>query len=256
MNIHQFYLKHIAKQTGYRATWEPNRPLFVGAIGKLERGVFTIFTNLEKEGIIPEVVEDETEGFWDYTSYDSVSINFKLAGQAPLAGSALTEADAGVTIDFKNNEAVVFQADKTLTHQIINMAEIEKAIIEKYRKKEWPKDWLIVVQLIEAESATIIISNSTSNQIDLKAEANVGTSHLKLTDASLGLHLVREQGSSFKILAKNGITPLYRVMGIRHPLFGKPGLSTKSLTEETDEVLEVQDFDPEELNSVDGETNG
>ena len=248
MNIHQFYLKHMAKQTGYRATWEPNRPLFVGAVGKLEEGVFTIFSNLEKEGIVPEVVEDESEGFWDYTSNESVGVGIKLAGQAPIAGSVLTEADAGFTLDFKSQDAVVFQADKTLTHQIVNMGAIEKQIIEKYRNDDWPKDWLVINQLIEAESATIIISNSSNNQIDLKAAANIGTTNLKLTDASLGLHVVRERGSSFKILAKNGITPLYRVMGIRHPLFGKPQLSTKeAVLLPDDDTLEVQEFDADEL---------
>lgn len=199
MNIHQFYLKHMAKQTGYRATWEPNRPLFVGAVGKLEDGVFTIFSNLEKEGIIPEIMEDESQGFWDYSSSESVDISIKLAGKAPVAGSVLTEADAGFTLDFKSQDAVVFQADKTLTHQIVNMGVIEKQIIEKYRNGDWPKDWLVINQLIEAESATIIISNSSNNQMDLKASANAGTANLKLTDASLGLQVVRERGSSFKI---------------------------------------------------------
>ncbi len=248
MNIHQFYLKHIANQTGYRATWEPNRPLYVGAIGKLENGVFTIFSSLEKEGIIPEVMEDESEGFWDYTSHDSMDIGIKLAGKAPIAGSVLADADAGFTLDFKSQDAVVFQADKTLTHQIVNMGAIEKEIIQKYRNGDWPKDWLVINQLVEAESATIIISNSSNNQIDLKASANVGTTNLKLTDASLGLHVVRERGSSFKILAKNGITPLYRVMGIRHPLFGKPQLNTKeAVLLPDDDTLEVQEFDPDEV---------
>lgn len=199
MNIHQFYLKHMTKQTGYRATWEPNRPLFVGAVGKLEDGVFTIFSNLEKEGIIPEIMEDESQGFWDYSSSESVDISIKLAEKAPVAGSVLTEADAGFTLDFKSQDAVVFQADKTLTHQIVNMGVIEKQIIEKYRNGDWPKDWLVINQLIETESATIIISNSSNNQMDLKASANAGTANLKLTDASLGLQVVRERGSSFKI---------------------------------------------------------
>lgn len=248
MNIHQFYLKHIATQTGYRATWEPNRPLYIGAVGKLEDGVFTIFSSLEKEGIVAEIMKDESAGVWDYTSSDSVNIGIKLAGQIPAAGSALTEADAGFTLDFKSQDAVVFQADKTLTHQIVNMGAIEREIIQKYRNDAWPKDWVVVTQLIEAESATIIISNSSNNQIDLKASANVGTANLKLTDASLGLQVVRERGSSFKVLAKNGITPLYRVMGIRHPLFGKPQLNTKeAIVLPDDNTLEIQAFDEDEL---------
>ena len=247
-SIYQFYLEHMATKTGYRATWEPNRPLTIGAIVKLEKGVFSIQSSLGKEGIPMEVMDDTSKGVVDYSSSGSVNIGVKAAGQAPLAGSALTNVDAGFSIGFASDKSVLFQADKTKTLQITNLGAIEREVIQRVNDSRWPKDWLIVTQLVQAATATIIISFSSNSKIDLKASANVGTPQLKLTDASLGLSVVNEKGSHFKAIAANGITPLYRVMGYRHPLFGHEQLSTKSDAEELKkEQFRIQPFDPAEL---------
>ncbi|RAI75909.1 hypothetical protein HMF3257_20220 [Spirosoma telluris] len=248
-NIHQFYLEHMASKTGYRATWEPNRPLTIGAIVKLEQGVFSIQSSLEKEGIPMEVMDDTSEGVLDYSSSGSVQVGVKAAGQAPLAGSALTDADAGFSIDFSSDKSILFQADKTKTIQITNLGAIEREVIQRVNAGSWPKDWLIVTQLMQATTATIIISFSSNSKIDLKASANVGTPQLKLTDASLGLSVVSEKGSHFKSIAANGITPLYRVVGYRHPLFGHEQLSNRDDADELKkEQFRIQPFDPAELN--------
>src|SRR5580765_4189976 len=98
----KFYLTHVSGHAGYRANWEPNRPLVLGMIGKLTNGVFDVVSTLEQEGFQPEILKDSSPGELDYTSNETVDIQAKLAGKIPAAGSALTEADAGFTIDFKS----------------------------------------------------------------------------------------------------------------------------------------------------------
>jgi hypothetical protein len=246
---YKFYLNHISSNAGYRATWEPNKPLELGMIGKLSNGIFDVVSTLEQEGLAPKVLKDLTPGEFDYTSHQTVDIGIKLGGAAPIAGSVLTDVDAGFVIDLKSENAVVFQIKDSLTHQIVNMGELEKEIISRFKNNVWPKNWLIITQLVEAVSATIIVSNSNNNRIELKATANAGTQTLKLTDVSLGLNVAKEKGSNLKIIAQQGITPLYRAMGIRHPLFGKPQLSARG--EEAKELQEenfrFQDFDPGEI---------
>ncbi|ULQ51779.1 hypothetical protein [Flavihumibacter fluvii] len=248
-NPHKFYLAHMNAKTGYRATWDPGRPLKIGFIGKLDKfGVFTVFSSLDKEGLIPEVLTDTSDSEMDYTSENEVNIGTKLAGKAPAVGSVLTDAEAGFVIDFKSEKGVVFKANGYKTHQVTNLGEIEKFILPKFKQGNWEKDWLIVTQLVEASSATIIISNSSNGKLELKASAGVGAANLKLTDASLGLTVARETGSTLKFIAQEGLTPLYRLMGIRHPLFGKPGLRTKGIQEGMDkEEFQLQDFDPGEV---------
>jgi len=251
-----FYITLMNRNTGYRATWNPNVRLKIGMVGKIDKtGVFNVYSSLEKKGIPAEVMSDNAKVEMDYTSHDSVSITSKLAGSAPVAGSVLSNANAGFSVDFKSDNGVVFQTSGYTTHQLTNLAEIEAQVLNQYKSGGWEKDWLIITQLVEADSATIIISNSSNVHLDLQATANAGAPGLKLTDASLKLAVVREQGSSMKYLAESGLTPLYRVMGIRHPLFGlgkdslkpKTGAEEGAAAGEESDSLRMQEFDADEL---------
>ena len=245
-----FYLNYMANNTGFRATWDPARPLKMGYIGQLdEAGFFTVYSSLEKEGIPNDTIEDDSTGEMDYTSHDSVNVQIKLAGSAPVAGSVLSNADAGVTIEFGSSNGIVFQTTKYKTLQLDNLSTVRKLVLDKYNSGNWDKDWLIITHLVLCDSVTAIISNSSSGKLELKAKAGVAAGDIKLTDASLGLTTARESGSTMKFIAQAGATPLYRVMGIRHPLFGKADLQPKSLRggDVQQENFAIQDFDPAEL---------
>jgi hypothetical protein len=246
-NPHKFYLQHMAAKSGYRATWDPGKSLKIGYIGKLDgNGIFNVFGTLQKYGI-PVEVDAGNKGDLDYTSSDSVSISIKAAGTAPVAGSVLTDTEAGFSISFKGEKSIVFQASGNKTHQLINLAEIQELVLEKYENGNWDKNWLIVTELIESDAATIIISNSSSANLDIKASAAVGAANLKLTDASLGLAVARETGSTLKYIAEGGLTPLYRLMGIRSPLFGKTELGVRTDKAVDADSLTTFSFDPAEL---------
>jgi hypothetical protein len=131
---HKYYLKHIHDKTGYRATWDPNRPFKIGQVGKLNKdGSFSVYTSLEKEGIPMEVDTSTADMEMDYTSHDSVDISFKASGEAPAVGSVLTTADAGFRFAFKTERSIVFQTSKQKTHQLINIGEIEQHVVKKYK---------------------------------------------------------------------------------------------------------------------------
>ncbi|MEO6670130.1 MAG: hypothetical protein ABIN36_11680 [Ferruginibacter sp.] len=233
-------------KTGYRATWDPGKQLKLGQIGKLDKaGVFSVYSSLEKEDIPMEIDVDTTTLDMDYTSNDSVTISTKLSGKAPVAGSVFTDLDAGFTFDFKSSKSIVFQSNGNKTNQIVNIAEVTKLILQKYKDGNWDKDWLVITELVEAGAATIIISNSSDGKLELKANANAGAGNLKLTDVSLGLSVARETGSTLKYIAENGLTPLYRVMGIRHPLFGKDSVVKKVTADKP--VFEIQEFHEDEV---------
>lgn len=256
-NPHRFYLSHMHNKTGYRASWDPGHTLKIGFVGKLDKaGVFIVYTSLQREGITPDVLSDVSEGQFDYSSHDQVDIAVKAAGTAPALGSALTEADAGFSVEFKSNRGIVFQADGFKTHQIVNISEVERQVLEKYKNGNWDKDWLIITKLVEASAATILISNSNNSKLELKAKAGVGTGKLKLTDANLGLTVAREQGSTLKYISEKGLTPLYSLMGVRHPWLGSPSVVTKATVgqEATEDDFKVQDFLPEELEEIEENT--
>lgn len=214
------------KKAGYRATWDPGKPLEIGFVGKLDRfGTFSVYTTLEQEGITPRVKKDESSSELDYTSTESVSIEAKASGTVPSAGSVLTNADAGFVINLNSDRSVVFKINGYKTHQITNLHEIEKLIIEKYKNSNWEEDWYIISELVEADQATIIISNSNKSKLELKAKADATADKLTLTNASLGLTVAKEQGSTLKFITQNNLTPLYKVVGVKNPFVEDRGES-------------------------------
>ncbi|HLF63265.1 MAG TPA: hypothetical protein VI603_05920 [Saprospiraceae bacterium] len=239
------YLNEINNRFQYRATWEPNKTLAIGDIGILEKGIFSLRSTLAKENIPPTIRTDENEGSMKYTSEGAVDITAKLSGQTSMPQSGLAQGDAGITIQFKKQDAVVFQINGSRTHQIENTGEIEREVLQRFRENKWPKDWVIITELVQAKEATILISNSKDSKIELKANANVhAASDLDIADAQLQFGVVAKRGIATEIIAKEGITPLYRVSGIKKPVFGDPSLGTKELF---GEVLDEVPFDPKEL---------
>jgi hypothetical protein len=250
----KFYLNHMHEKSDYRATWDPAVKLELGYIGKLDNGVFEVYSSLQNEGIIMQPSTQSSTLDLDYTSEVGVDINIKVAGAAPVAGSILTQAEAGFNLAFSSEKAVVFKISGYQTHQVLNLKDIEKDILDRYAGRNlnghtpWEKDWVVITRLVQASSATIIISTSSKGQLDLKAKANVGTSDLKITDASLGLSIAKETGSNMNFIAKEGLTPLYRVMGIRKPWFSSAKFQAKNVPAPPDGDFEEQPFDEQELN--------
>ncbi len=159
------YLKEMHNQFRYRANWEPNKPLQIGDIAILEKGILSIRSSLEKEGIPMEVRIDEKEGSLKYNSSGSVEVKTKLSGDATIPNSALGELDAGFSINFSRSKSVVFQVNGTRTHIITNVGEIEKEVLRRFASNSWPKDWVIITELVEGYEGTIIISNDKESSM-------------------------------------------------------------------------------------------
>jgi hypothetical protein len=224
------YLNEINARFQYRATWEPNKTLNIGDIGILEKGIFSLRSTLTKEGIPVQVRTDESEGSLKYTSQGAVDINVKLAGKAAPPQSQLGTADAGITIQFKKENAIVFQVNGTRTFQLENFGDIEREVLSRFHAGKWPKDWVIISELVQAREATILISSNRDSIIELKANAEVkAESDLDLADAQLNFGIVTKKGLSTEIIAKEGISPLYRASGVKKPVFGDPTVGSKEL---------------------------
>jgi len=242
------YLKEINDKFNYRANWEPNKPLAIGDIGILEKGIFSLRSSLTQEKIPMQVRTEESTGNLKYTSSGAVSIKSKLSGQGKIPQSALGELDAGFSIEFNKEQAIVFEINGYKTHLVENVGEIEREVMQRFMGNTWPKDWVIITELVQADNATILISNSKDSAIDLKANGNMEASpNLSLADASLELGVVSRRGIATEIVARQGITPLYRAAGIKTKLFGGGGsLASKGDLQDAFDVIQQ---DPEELDN-------
>ncbi len=221
-NATAFYLKDIMKKSaGYRPTWEPNKPLKIGDVGKLENNVFVKWDSLEKLGIPMEVEKDVQEGaLFDLSTENGIEVRTKAKGQVDPGIPSLGEMDAGFGVEFKKENAILFKVQGYLTHQISNLGEIAREVLKRYENDEWDKDLVIINELIEAKKATIMMSSEGGVSVGLKAKADVSAANLSIADADLDVGTDVGGKLAINIIGEEGITPLYRAVGIKKKWLG------------------------------------
>jgi hypothetical protein len=168
-------------------------------------------------------LEHNTEG--------GVEFSTKLAGKISDVAEVLGDADAGIVIEFNKKNAVAFKANKTTNHQIKNLAEVEAAILKLYATGNWNKKYVVVTNIIKADSTTVFISRSAGSKIELKAEGNLSPGKIDIADVDAGLSIVGAKKMETKILGAKNIVPLYKVMGINTGFLGlgTPGLDIREV---------------------------
>ena len=110
MGISEQYTKEIAHELKYSGTWFPNVSIAPGDVGIFQDYQFYPQGNLNDYGIPFNAFAGSSHTEFEYSSKDSVSVEVKLAGQAPLVGSSIAEAEAGATIRFNRENSILFRA--------------------------------------------------------------------------------------------------------------------------------------------------
>ena len=147
----------------------------------------------------------------------------------PVATSALGQADAGLVVEFKKAGAVVFSAKNGRKYRLKNSLQIGQEIEKRYEAGQWKKEWLIVSEVIIADSGTIIISQSGNVNVELKAKGSLGAGSLKLSDLDLDFANQVDSSKAITVKAEEGLTPLYNLSGIRDGWFSKGKFVPKSV---------------------------
>ena len=222
MRTSRKYTRELKKQFGYIATWLPGTPLELGDVGVFKKNQFTKISNLSDFNIPFEIEPDTTKSDIEHSSEGAVSITTKASGTVAPQGSALAEVDAGIIVQFSKEKAILFKVIGTLSPSIKNQIALGNTILGLYREGRWDKDWAIITELVNADSGTILISSSSSGKIELKAKADVEAVKLDIADASLDLGVSYSKDLSTKIIADEGLTPLFKASMVRSRFILKP----------------------------------
>lgn len=218
MPVNERYTRELKENLNYTATWLPNLKLALGDVGLLSKHEFIYRTNLDKLKIPFEASKRGAKASYSHTSSNAVTRDIKLAGQAPLLGSTLADADAGITFSFGGQQGIVFLASECTIRVIADQEPLKQAILDAFRSGRWERDYVVVTELVEAGATTIIVAQGTSGRYELKAKAglvptfdgmNVQGNFALVHDAEIGFHC----------LAERGMTPLFRCLGVRTGLF-------------------------------------
>lgn len=212
--IHHLYTKEIYDNLQYRPTWLPGTPLSLGTVGLIEDGIFRPVTSLDQLKIPFTAMLDVERDSIDYSSKSGVSISFKGAGEANPKFEAITKASAGALIEFSRSGAILLQLRGVANHRIADQPALYKELLRSVvigDENQWQRNWVAITEVVRAESATIVISNSANSKLELKASGSVAPT--SLVDVSADLSVARESQVSTKVIAESGLTPLYR--GVR-----------------------------------------
>jgi hypothetical protein len=217
--INQQYAREMNEKFGYFATWLPNVRVKLGDVGVVRDHVFEPVSSLEQMGIAFDVDRDRQTADLDYTSSDSVSIETKVSGAVHDPAATTASADGNISISFSRANAVVFQASGCLTSKIADVKSLGDQILSLYNRDKWDPDHVVVTDLVTAAGATILISNGQNAHIDLALKGQAAPAMAKLADANANLTVTRAVGIGTRIVAAAGLTPLFKVAGVRRRFF-------------------------------------
>ena len=243
------YLKQMNKKFLYRATWAPTRKMQIGSFGTFNNHRWTEEGSLINDYKLNlRISKDYSESSLEFTSGNGTSILFKAAGETAKGFEALTDAEAGAVVNFTKENSIVFKANGITHHQLTNKAVLAKKIYELSQSGLWETEYLIVSEVLETKTVTILVSGEANSKIELFAEATLGSIEFDIADASLGLEVVKGKNIAVKVLAESSLTPLYQVVKLKKGFFSGPSLNIRSLEEkEVDDFFEAVQFDPSAL---------
>jgi hypothetical protein len=229
MSAQKQYTNELKRKFGYYATWNPGVQLKLGDIGTLKGNIFTRISNVNKLAIQFETRPDLTKTTLEHYSQGSVSVTTKLQGGKPLPGSILEEMDAGIIVEFNKAFATLFKANNVTCPSVEDTITMGNEILALYKAGKWDKKWVVITELLEAESASILISNSGNGKIELKANTKMKSPGFDIADAGFNFSVQFARGMETQIVANEGLTPLFKLMGIKTRLFVPPAFTTESI---------------------------
>ena len=101
--IMQNYLHQVQKNLGYRATWEPHRPMKVGTYGKIHQGIFSAYGHIDDLNIVHTVDKLKTSNQLTYKSEEKGSYTLKAKGEINPLFQKISTDEAGLLIIFKKD---------------------------------------------------------------------------------------------------------------------------------------------------------
>lgn len=250
------YTKELYERFGYLGTWTPATPLNIGDVGEMDGNVFRRVSSLEEMNIPFTVRQAKDKEDLIYTSESGVSLSFKAAGSPVVGGSSLLIQKAGATIDFHNGAGVVFVARGCLSPSIEDQISLGKELIRRYNIGEWEAKYVVVTEIKKADSMSAFISESSGGKIELIAENSLQLGTLSLADLNVNFSVGASSGINTQIIAKNKLTPLFRVRQVKASFWSGTTFSIKEKSlhgldelppqvEVAEENAELVDFVPD-----------
>jgi hypothetical protein len=207
----------------YFAAWPPNESYQLGDIGVLDGNLFVRIKNLASPdiGIGFETRGPESPAMIDLVSDAGVSLVFKGAGEAnQLALPNIPQAEVGIGVEFSKEGAFILKAPSASTISVSDIEKLGRDILGAYIEGRWNLRWVVVVRVVQASTATILVSRSSRSKLELLVSGDVNAGPIDLVNANLAFSVRAQSGDLFQSIGAKNVTPIFQVARIRKSLWG------------------------------------
>ena len=241
------YTNELLREQKYLANWLPNNPIKLGDIGEFKDNCFIVKGNIKNHQVDFETESGDANTDINYSSNGGVSISTKLSGTFAPAGGSLGEGDAGIIVEFSREKAILLKTKNTKVSRIKDQITLEAKMLELFKQNILKSKRAVITEIIYADGATILVSNSKSARIELKATAKLEkAAMLDIADASFAFDIPFRKDLAAEYITKNGFIIFYRVMAVTNGFFtGDRVVSKGGYRDGEFEAREVDfDFNP------------
>lgn len=208
------YTTEIHDALGYWATWLPGNPLELGQCGPIRHRVFDPQDSLANFKIEFETEKGGEPSNIQYVSEGGVSYTVQAAADNQRIPE-IPQGKAGIKLRFSRDNAIVFVATQARHHRIAGTNRLAKTIYDRISVGEFPPQYAVVTEVVVADSGTIVISSGSGAELAMSAEADLTAGLLDLASGGLGFSRVSSQDLRTEIIAKESLTPLFKLVGLK-----------------------------------------
>jgi hypothetical protein len=208
------YTSEIHDELGYWATWLPSKQLHLGDCGRIRDREFTVEATLADFGIDFESVSDTNVASIQHATHGGVDWHVEAKGDNKSIPQ-IPQGSAGFIVDLSKGKALVLVVSGAVEERIADVPSIQKKLDELAASGDFDRELAVITHLVKADRATVLIASDSSGQIALSAEVDLTAGLLDLANANAGLSRVASSGLETEIVAEQGLTPLFKLMGFR-----------------------------------------
>jgi hypothetical protein len=209
------YINELKDHFRYGVAWLPSRKLNLGDVGVIDDDEFVPLGSLSRFNIPFDVQKSDAAVDLKHYSKNSVSVAFKAKGAASMPGSTLASADAGVVVEFSDEDAVAFEAAGCRETRIVDQIKLGATILDLYHKDKWPSDWVVITELVEVDSLTVLISSSNKGKVEIKVNGDFSPGGATLANLGADIEISFSRDMNTQILGRTKMTPLLHASGIK-----------------------------------------
>ena len=218
------YNRMIYDLTGWRGAFPLIIPIRVGDYFELrdDGAPVQLGNAFNWPGWTPNAVPVETEAIeGSETYYSGCQRKTGVQGGAGVQAPGGVGIEGTLSLSFSKAAGFVLAYDAATRSRVRDLAPVRSSILDAARSGSWQQNWILVVEVIAAESATLAVATEKNSELDLHANASIpaGIAGVTIAKPTLGWTASSWKGKGYTSVCQRG-TPLYHCLKLRKSRFG------------------------------------